>query len=200
VRFWASSAVLADGKVFIHGGSTVSNQAVGEALTSQLWHPATASWSPGATGAKSRLYHSSMLLLPDGSVLTGGGGAPGPVRQQNAEIYYPPYLFKTDGSGQLAARPAITGSPTAIRLGRPFDITVAGGTTVSRVTLVRTASNTHALTADQRFFTLTHGQSGDAVTIQAPSDINIALPGWYMLFVFNENGTPSLARILRVSA
>ena len=52
---------------------------------------------------KDRLYHSTSLLLPDGSVLTAGGGAPGPVTNLNAEIYYPPYLFKKDGSGQPAS-------------------------------------------------------------------------------------------------
>jgi hypothetical protein len=33
--------------------------------------------------------------------MTNGGGAPGPFRQLNGEIYYPPYLFKKNGSGEF---------------------------------------------------------------------------------------------------
>ena len=32
----------------------------------------------------------------------------GPLTNLNAEIYYPPYLYKNDGSGQPAIRPVIT--------------------------------------------------------------------------------------------
>jgi hypothetical protein len=199
-RFWANATVLADGRVFVNGGSRVGNQLIGVSLGSQLWNPATGRWSDGAVATRARLYHSGALLLPDATVLTSGGGAPGPIRQLNAELYYPPYLFRTDGSGALAPRPTLAAAPAAIRVGSRFEASVGPADRISRVTVTRIGTATHAFNADQRFFPLTFTQTGTALTINGPANANIALPGWYMLFVFNEAGTPSVARIIRVTA
>ena len=66
-----------------------------------------------------RQYHSSALLLPDGRVLSAGGGICGDCNAvgylaRNAEIFTPPYLFKDDGSGDLAPRPEITSAPGVV--------------------------------------------------------------------------------------
>src|SRR5512132_4550298 len=98
VRLYSNATVLADGKVLVTGGSAVANQLTGVAYAAMLWDPATGQWTLGASAVKPRLYHSIALLLPDGSVLTGAGGAPGPVNNLTMEVYYPPYLF--DASGQ----------------------------------------------------------------------------------------------------
>ncbi len=74
-RFWASGTVLPDGTVLVTGGSAVANQLTGVDYTAEIWNPATGQWTAGANAAKPRLYHSIALLLPDGSVLTGAGGA-----------------------------------------------------------------------------------------------------------------------------
>jgi hypothetical protein len=34
-------------------------------------------------------HHSEAILLPDATVLVGGGGRPGPVVNENVEIYSP---------------------------------------------------------------------------------------------------------------
>jgi len=47
------------------------------------------------------------MLLPDATVLTGGGGAPGPVNNLNSEIYYPPYLYAANGNAR-PFRPVIS--------------------------------------------------------------------------------------------
>ena len=80
VRYWASGTILADGKVLITGGSQVANELTGVAYQAQIWDPGTGHWTAGATATKPRLYHSNSMLLPDATVLTGGGGAPGPVK------------------------------------------------------------------------------------------------------------------------
>ena len=113
-RIWSTATVLADGKVLVTGGSTVSNQLTGVAYAAAIWNPATGQWTLGASAVKARLYHSIALLLPDGSVLTGAGGAPGPVKNLNAEIYYPGYLY--DGSEQPAARPSLVAAPSLLQL------------------------------------------------------------------------------------
>lgn len=195
-RLWSNATVMADGRVVLTGGSTGLNQLTGVAYHAELWSPASGAWTRGASAQTERLYHSISLLLPDGTVLTGGGGAPGPATQLNAEIYYPPYLFRTDGSGQLAARPAITAAPTWLQRGQPFTAQVGAGQTIRRVTLVRTGSVTHSLDADQRHLELPFSQAGSVLTVTAPASGFLAPPGAYLLFAIDAKGVPSVGRIV----
>jgi hypothetical protein len=196
LRYWSNTTVLADGKVLLTGGSAVANTLTGVAYAAEIWDPATGQWTSGASAVKPRLYHSTALLLPDGSVLTGGGGAPGPVKNLNAEIYYPSYLF--DGFGQPAARPSIVSTDNPLHVNQQFAVTVGTADPISRVTLVRTGSVTHAFNPDQRFLELGFAQSGQVLAVQLPTNLNVLLPGYYMLFVFNHAGVPSVARIVQV--
>ncbi len=198
VRNQANGTVLADGKVAVTGGSRVANQLVGVANAVEIWDPATGRWTTGAAAQKPRLYHSSALLLADGTVLTLGGGAPGPVLNLNAEIYHPPYLFARDGSGRLAPRPTIVAAPATLPLGSIAEVTVGAGAEISRVTLVRAGSATHAVNVDQRFLELHFTQAGDRLAVTAPADARVAIPGYYLLFAFDRAGVPSVARIVKV--
>jgi hypothetical protein len=139
------------------------------------------------------------MLLPDATVLTAGGGPPGPVVNLNAEIYRPPYLFRRDGSGRLAERPRIT-AVGDVRWGGSFDVEVAGSAPISKVALVRTGSVTHSFDLDQRYLTLRHTQEGGTLQVRAPANRNVAPPGRYMLFVFDEAGVPSVAEIVQLGA
>ena len=132
-------------------------------------------------------------------MLTGGGGAPGPVKNLNAEVYFPGYLFNSDGSGELAPRPTIVAAPPG-QLGwaEAFDVQVASGTSVGRVTLVRTGSVTHAFNNEQRILEMAFEQDGDTVHLQMPSDRFVAPPGYYLLFVFDADGVPATAPIIRL--
>jgi hypothetical protein len=198
-RLWSNATVLADGKVLVTGGSAVRNQLIGVAYAAGIWDPVTGQWTLGATAQKPRLYHSTALLLPDGSVLTAGGGAPGPVKNLNAEIYYPGYLYDT--SGQMAVRPSLISAPSLLQLNlnQQFVATVASASPISRVTFVRSGSVTHSFNTDQRFLELGFTQDGQTLTITLPTtDPNIVLPGYYMLFVFDQAGVPSAAWIVQV--
>ena len=103
VREWANLVVLADGSVMASGGSEVDNQLVGVHNEVQIWNPQTGVWTTDDSAAVARMYHSTTILLPDATVLSLGGGAPGPLTNLNGEIYKPGYLFNADGS--LATRP-----------------------------------------------------------------------------------------------
>lgn len=196
-RYHGSATVMADGKVLVSGGSMVSNVALGVAYTSRIWDPAKKSWTTTPSAKKMRLYHSVSLLLPDGRVLLGGGGAPGPQTNLNAEIYTPPYLYKQDRTATLATRPVITSAPQTAAWGARINVgvDVAG---VSRVTLVKTGSATHTVDFDQRFLPLIHTASGTQLSVTMPANANLASPGYYMLFVFNSAGVPSVARIIKL--
>ncbi len=197
-RFYGNATVLPNGLVWANGGSSKGNKLAGAAYHSEMWDPATGNWTISATAAKPRLYHSISMLMPDGTVLTAGGGAPGPVMNLNAEIYYPPYLYKTDGSGQLADRPTIATAPASGTWGQNIGMSMATGDTVSRVTAVRFGGVTHAFSTEQRFQDLVFSQAGADLNVSLPATPNTAPPGYYMLFAFNAAGVPSVAKVIRI--
>ncbi|MBI2734771.1 MAG: DUF1929 domain-containing protein [Aquabacterium sp.] len=200
-RFNATATVLADGKVYVNGGS-VRNDDNGTGILSnrlsEIWDPATDKWLPGAVAHKARLYHSVALLMQDGTVLTGAGGAGAKNAANNldAEIYYPPYLFKSDGSGQLAPRPVIKAAPDFISWGKGF--TLESDAPLGRFTLIKMGSATHAQVYDQRFIELGFKQKGAVYEVSAPENAFIAPPGYYFLFAVDTHGVPSVAKIVRL--
>ena len=195
-RRLVTATLLADGKVLATGGSQVWNELTGVNNSAEIWNPATGTWTRGNDGAVARLYHGNALLLPDATVLVSGGGAPGPLNNLNAEIYYPPYLFTA--AGALAPRPAMAGAPQFIDIGKTFRVDLAAGTTVARVTLVKTGSTTHGFNMEQRFQDLTFNANGTQLAVQAPTRAALAPPGYYILFVIDSAGVPSLGKIVRM--
>jgi hypothetical protein len=195
-RRLSTATLLADGKVVATGGSAVWNQMTGVNTAAEIWDPATGTWTLGAAGARARLYHSTALLLPDATVLVAGGGAPGPLTNLNVEIYYPPYLFRDNGT--LAARPTINLAPELLRIGQSFALDVGGAAGISRVTLVKTGSVTHGWNMEQRFLELAFSANGDSLSVQAPARSADAPPGTYLLFVIDTEGVPSEGRIVRI--
>src|SRR5258708_28296547 len=106
-------------------------------------------------------------MLPDASVLVAGGGAPGPLVNTNAEIYYPPYLYNTGGA--FAPRPTITAAPTAINAATNFTATFGGSAPrISRVTLGKTGSVTPSFNVAQRFLPLNFTATGACLPATRP--------------------------------
>ncbi|RYZ91281.1 MAG: DUF1929 domain-containing protein [Proteobacteria bacterium] len=197
-RVWGNSTILPTGEVFISGGSAQENKLVREAKTAEMWNPNTRQFRQLAAASTARLYHSSSILLMDGTVLTGGGGAPGPLSNQNAEIYSPAYLF--DPNGNLAPRPVIEnldnaklqyGSVARVIVGDKKDV-------IKRVTLLRTGVSTHSFDQSQRFLELDFTSGVDGLKITLPKSANLAPPGFYMLFILNEAGIPSVSKMITV--
>jgi hypothetical protein len=61
--------------VLATGGSQVNNELTGVNNSAEIWDPTDGVWTKGPNGQRPRLYHSMSMLLPDGRVLVGGGGA-----------------------------------------------------------------------------------------------------------------------------
>jgi YVTN family beta-propeller protein len=196
-RRLGTATILPDGKVLATGGSSAYNQLTNVAYAAEIWDPTTGTWTRGPDAQRARMYHSTALLLPDGRVMVGGGGAPGPQTNLNVEIYNPPYLY--DATGQRAVQPSITSTPADINIGETFFVDVIGASNASRVTLVKTGSVTHGFNMDQRFVELTFQQVGSRLRIQAPTKAAEAPPGYWMVFVFDEAGVPSPGRILKIN-
>src|SRR3954471_23382524 len=115
--------VLADGTVLATGGNSSGASLVdlnAGVYPAEQWNPATEQWRTLASMQITRQYHSTALLLPDGRVLSAGGGICGLCDQvgylgKNAEIFSPPYLFQADGT--LAPRPTIDAAPSSTNYG-----------------------------------------------------------------------------------
>jgi YVTN family beta-propeller protein len=200
-RKGAVATILPNGRVLATGGSSVWNVMDSPSVVSyhaEIWNPDTGAWTVGASGIKPRLYHSSALLLPDATVLVIGGGAPGPLANLNAEIYFPPYLFAAGGT--LADRPVIDSAPTVVDIGDAFQVATSGAGTPARVVMVKTGSATHGFNSEQRFVELPFTPSGGGnLSVQAPTNAADAPPGFYLLFVLNSAGVPSVAKTVRVN-
>ena len=199
IRSWASGTVLPDGEVLVTGGSTVSNQLAGAAMQTEVWNPYNGTWTLGAVASKPRLYHSNALLLLDGSVLTGGGGSPGPVINLNAEVYYPRYLFRHDGSGQPAPRPSLAVASPLATIGQTVTAQAWPAGQIARMTLIKAGSSTHSVNTDQRFMELSFTQDGlGGVVATLPSNPNVLMPGYYMLFALDWSGVPSFGSMILI--
>jgi hypothetical protein len=198
--------VLADGTVLATGGNSSGAGLVdlnNGVYPAEQWNPATGQWKTLAAMQVTRQYHSTALLLPDGRVLSSGGGICGTCDQvhylgKNAEIFSPPYLFQSDGS--LAPRPAISSAPAARTYGVPLQIGTANPASIRKVALVRLGAVTHSVNMEQRYIPLSFTAGASSLTATAPANANVAPPGVYMLFIVDANGVPSVARMVRLQS
>jgi hypothetical protein len=140
-----------------------------------------------------REYHSTALLLPDARVLVSGMGNDfGQVpNETNAEIFSPPYLFQ-------GARPAISLAPAQIQYAANFSVTTPDYASISKVVLIRTGATTHFFDQNTRYVPLAFQQTTGGLTVTGPVDGNLAPPGYYMLFLVNSSGVPSVASIVQI--
>jgi hypothetical protein len=170
-------------------------------LQAERWDPATETWTTMASESMGRTYHSTALLLPDARVLSSGSGEGQGISfeasQRSAQIYSPPYLYNRDGT--LAPRPRITTAPATIHYGQTLTVATGDAASVRRGTLIRLSSVTHAFNQSQLIYPLSFTAAG-ATTLQAagPGSANVAPPGPYMLFLVNDRGVPSQAKMVRV--
>jgi fibronectin type 3 domain-containing protein len=196
--------VLADGTVLATGGNSSGADKVdlsNGVYAAEQWDPATGNWKTLAAESATRQYHSTALLLPDGRVVSAGGGVCGGCDaagylNKNGQVFSPPYLFNPDGSP--AARPTIAAAPASVGYGADFQIDTPDAAAIRKVALVRLGAVTHSVNMEQRYVPLTFGAGSGSVTATAPANPNIAPPGVYMLFILDANGVPSVSKMVSV--
>ncbi|KDN48672.1 hypothetical protein RSAG8_02659, partial [Rhizoctonia solani AG-8 WAC10335] len=161
-----------------------------------------------------RLYHSTALLLPDGSVLVAGSNpnvdvnltTPFPTTY-TAERFYPPYF------ANISSRPVPEDLPDTLSYGgAAFQVYLPIGTFVgdpneaassARVVLVRPGFSTHAMNMGQRLLQLDSTfEVSDEGNVwlhvaQVPPNPNLLTPGPVLMFVV-VGGVPSLGKMVTV--
>ncbi|MBA55186.1 MAG: hypothetical protein CMK89_12095 [Pseudomonadales bacterium] len=202
-RRYPNTVVLANGQVVVTGGTTFGNHYNDEpgvaVYAAEIWDSSTGNWSMGASANQIRVYHSITTLLPDGTILSSGGGTPGPVTNLNAEIYYPPYLFENVGGvAQLASRPVITAiSGLVYEHGAELQLDLAAEEAISQLVLLGNSSGTHSFNSGQRRIPLSFTQERFRLSTVLP-DANLTPPGYYQLVALDANGRPSKAVIIAI--
>ncbi|CAE6373423.1 unnamed protein product [Rhizoctonia solani] len=168
----------------------------------------------GEPSAIPRLYHSTAILLPDGSVLVAGSNPNVDVNFTTtfpttyaAERFYPPYF------ANIANRPVPEGLPDTLSYGgAAFQVYLPVGTYVgdpneaagsARVVLIRPGFSTHAMNMGQRLLQLNSSfevsDEGNIVlhVAQVPPNPNLLTPGPVLMFVV-VGGVPSVGKMVTV--
>ncbi|MDQ1405010.1 MAG: hypothetical protein QOG55_639, partial [Acidobacteriaceae bacterium] len=198
-RIEMNATLLPNGKVLTLGGSVNDEDLSTQSLHADLYDSTTNIMASAGSVAYARLYHSVSLLLPDGTVWVAGGNPNRGSYEQHVEIYSPPYLF-SDSAGTLATRPSITGvSPSVIGYGTSFQVQTPDAANIASVVLMKNGAVTHAFDMDQRMVGLTFTLGSGVLNVTGPPNSNIAPPGYYMLFLINTAGVPSIAKFLQIS-
>ncbi|MFJ1708465.1 galactose oxidase-like domain-containing protein [Kitasatospora sp. NPDC088346] len=153
-------------------------------------------WRLGPVQRLPRGYHSNAVVLPDGRVMVTGdelqqlANDPDITDDMNGsiEIYEPAYL-------QQGSRPNL-GTVYNPTVGYNEKITVSSSTAsdVTRAVLLAPTTATHSVNTSQRHLDLRiKSRSGNFLELQAPPSAAAAPPGYYMIFLLNEEGVPSTA-------
>jgi Galactose oxidase-like, Early set domain/Fibronectin type III domain/Glyoxal oxidase N-terminus len=196
-RVYHTLVMLADGRVLAVGGEATSDQTqvTTGVLPAEIWDPTTGKWTVDASMSAARNYHSTAVLMPDGTVLVAGGGhedslsGPG---QYSAQVYSPSYLFN-------GPRPTITSAPASSTYAANMTINTPDAASISAVNLVSLGADTHQADMDQHFVPLSFTAGSGSLTVQAPASAALAPPGYYMLFIVNKLGVPSVAAIVQLT-
>ncbi len=166
-----------------------------------------------------RFYHTSAVLLPDGSVFLGGGNvqraaisnngtkileldtSPGytseanPAEQHFFERFYPPYY-------DAANRPAIQSRATQkVKYGQKLDLTVNNSSQKFKVTMIKLNSVTHGMDIGERLANLQTTGGGNKITATVPQVgmRHIYPPGYYMVFYVDvDRMVPSEAKLVQL--
>ncbi len=184
-----NTVLLPDGTMLVVGGNQSGNFNLGTYQALQ-YLPGTDTWNVMAAQAKRRAYHSTAVLLPDGTVLSGGDNGGGVGGGPALEVYSPPYLF-------AGSRPHIlSAAGTASRGGT---LAVTTDVPVQTLELIAPGAATHATDLEQRLVQLPYtANTATDLVATLPSD-NTLPPGPYMLFAVTATGVPSVATWVLVS-
>lgn len=224
---------LPDGKVLALNGAKVGTAGYGEDTWAighsyadnpvygpALYDPEATSgnkWSSEGLSASTvaRMYHSSAVLLPDGSVMVSGSNpnpdyvAAGPDVQYpteyRTELWYPTWYKERRPEPQgLLSQLGYGGDSFDISLGEEDLFGDVKNVKSAKVTIVRPGFSTHNINMGQRFLQLDSTYTAYAVNSSAvlhvsqlPPNAAVFPPGPALIFVV-VNGVPSVGKMIMI--
>lgn len=201
-RVLPDAVLLPDGTVFVCGGSSTGTADVARTpvMEAEIYNPKTNQWTQLASMHVPRLYHAAAVLLPSGEVMTSGTDkfyniAPFDHAENRVEVFKPPYLFK-------GPRPTIASVTNLVRYGDLFSVITPDAASIASACFMAPGAATHSFNMQQRWVGLERisESATDELLFKAPPNGNIAPPGYYMLFLVNQNGVPSEAKFVKLQA
>ncbi|MCX4908427.1 kelch motif-containing protein [Streptomyces sp. NBC_00878] len=193
-------SILPDDDVLVSGGSEdYRGRGDSNILQARMYDSKTNEFKRVADPLVGRNYHSGSILLPDGRVMFFGSDSlyadkantkPGKF-EQRVEIYTPPYLFQ-------GSRPSLSGGPKTIKRGESATFTSQHASSIKTARLIRPSASTHVTDVDQRSIALDFTKTDKGIEVTVPKSRNLVESGWYMLFVTDDQGTPSEAQWVKI--
>ncbi|MFI1437712.1 radical copper oxidase GlxA [Streptomyces fructofermentans] len=193
-------SILPDDNVLVSGGSEdYRGRGDSNILQARLYEKGADSFKRVADPLVGRNYHSGSILLPDGRVMFFGSDSlyadaantkPGKF-EQRVEIYTPPYLYQ-------GSRPSLSGGPKTVKRGGTASFTSQHASSIKTARLIRPSASTHVTDVDQRSIALELEKTADGIEVTVPKSRNLVESGWYMLFVTDDQGTPSKAQWVKI--
>ncbi|MCV3214016.1 DUF1929 domain-containing protein [Plectonema radiosum NIES-515] len=192
-RMHHNAVLLPDRTVFVCNGSRAEEDVSQSTLPAEIYNPATNAWTLVETPTvNGRVYHSVAVLLPDGRVVTAGGNPNRSSYESRIEIYSPAYMSQT--------RPTISSAPATTNYNAIITIQTSQAANIKWVHLIRPMAPTHGLDTEQRLVDLPiSSRTSSSLSVQITANRNIAPPGYYMVFIVDNNNVPSVAKWIQLT-
>jgi hypothetical protein len=133
--------------------------------------------------------------MPNGAVWVAGSNFNANSGIANRELHieiFEPWYF-------CGRRPSITSVPPKACHGDDIEIVTPDAADIQQVVIVRCGTVTHNFNPDQRHITLEFKREpGDALLARVPNEPNVAIVGYYLLFVIDSTGRPSTGRFVQI--
>lgn len=194
------ATLLPDGTVLITGGTDqpeIFNGPDDAILPAELWDPTTESFRTVSPMTSPRHFQSAAVLLHDGRVLVAGGAFGSSPDEatfaSSGQIYTPAYLSRH-------TRPRLLAGPSSVKYGEGFVLDTPDALSITRVNAVALSASSQGWNGTQRLVSLSFTGRPGSLEVEAPGDSNLAPPGFYLVFVFNDLGVPSVGHPIRIGS
>ena len=192
-----NAIILQNGKIFSVGGTALNDRDF-SVFNPEIYDPKLNEWKILSPIKFRRNYHSTALLLPNGTILLAGGDV------WNAELYYPPYLFEKDWDGKtkIAERPEIVSISLSkiTKQNKNLQIKTNKIDSIKKITLLSTGAATHAQGSEPKYIEIDFEKKmNNLIELSIPDNKNILQNGTYLLFLVDNSDTPSIGKILTLS-